>query len=48
MKIVNNVRPDRQTVLFSATFPRQASQRFIRLIIWYLLKILNSLKIRHY
>ncbi|PHZ07313.1 P-loop containing nucleoside triphosphate hydrolase protein [Rhizopus microsporus ATCC 52813] len=23
MKIVNNVRPDRQTVLFSATFPRQ-------------------------
>jgi len=25
MKIVNNVRPDRQTVLFSATFPRQVS-----------------------
>uniref|UniRef100_F1KTK0 Probable ATP-dependent RNA helicase DDX46 n=2 Tax=Ascaris suum TaxID=6253 RepID=F1KTK0_ASCSU len=23
MKIVNNIRPDRQTVLFSATFPRQ-------------------------
>lgn len=23
MKIVNNVRPDRQTVMFSATFPRQ-------------------------
>ncbi|CAJ0757219.1 17365_t:CDS:10 [Entrophospora sp. SA101] len=23
MKVVNNVRPDRQTVLFSATFPRQ-------------------------
>lgn len=23
MKIINNVRPDRQTVLFSATFPRQ-------------------------
>ena len=23
MKIVNNVRPDRQTVLFSATFPKQ-------------------------
>ena len=23
MKIVNNVRPDRQTILFSATFPRQ-------------------------
>ncbi len=22
MRIVNNVRPDRQTVLFSATFPR--------------------------
>lgn len=22
MKIVNNIRPDRQTVLFSATFPR--------------------------
>ena len=23
MKIVNNIRPDRQTVLFSATFPKQ-------------------------
>lgn len=23
MKIIDNVRPDRQTVLFSATFPRQ-------------------------
>ena len=23
MKIINNIRPDRQTVLFSATFPRQ-------------------------
>lgn len=23
MKIIANVRPDRQTVLFSATFPRQ-------------------------
>ena len=23
MKIIGNVRPDRQTVLFSATFPRQ-------------------------
>ncbi|VDN03008.1 unnamed protein product [Thelazia callipaeda] len=23
MKIVNNIRPDRQTILFSATFPRQ-------------------------
>ncbi|CAB3406902.1 unnamed protein product [Caenorhabditis bovis] len=23
MKVVNNIRPDRQTVLFSATFPRQ-------------------------
>lgn len=23
MKIVDNIRPDRQTVLFSATFPRQ-------------------------
>lgn len=23
MKIVENIRPDRQTVLFSATFPRQ-------------------------
>ena len=23
MKIVDNVRPDRQTVMFSATFPRQ-------------------------
>jgi len=23
MKILNNIRPDRQTVLFSATFPRQ-------------------------
>lgn len=22
-KIVNNIRPDRQTVLFSATFPKQ-------------------------
>jgi superfamily II DNA/RNA helicase len=22
MRIVNNIRPDRQTVLFSATFPR--------------------------
>lgn len=25
MKIINNVRPDRQTVLFSATFPRNVS-----------------------
>jgi ATP-dependent RNA helicase DDX46/PRP5 len=25
MKIVNNIRPDRQTVLFSATFPRQVN-----------------------
>lgn len=23
-RIVNNIRPDRQTVMFSATFPRQA------------------------
>lgn len=23
MKIIDNVRPDRQTVMFSATFPRQ-------------------------
>lgn len=23
MKIVNNIRPDRQSVLFSATFPKQ-------------------------
>ena len=23
MRIVDNVRPDRQTVMFSATFPRQ-------------------------
>ena len=23
MRIVQNIRPDRQTVLFSATFPRQ-------------------------
>lgn len=23
MKIINNIRPDRQTVLFSATFPKQ-------------------------
>ena len=23
MKIIDNIRPDRQTVLFSATFPRQ-------------------------
>ena len=23
MKIVDNIRPDRQTVMFSATFPRQ-------------------------
>ena len=22
-RIVNNIRPDRQTVMFSATFPRQ-------------------------
>lgn len=25
MKIIQNIRPSRQTVLFSATFPRQAS-----------------------
>jgi ATP-dependent RNA helicase DDX46/PRP5 len=25
MKIISNVRPDRQTVLFSATFPRNVS-----------------------
>lgn len=23
MKVISNIRPDRQTVLFSATFPRQ-------------------------
>lgn len=23
MRIINNIRPDRQTVMFSATFPRQ-------------------------
>ena len=23
MKIIDNIRPDRQTVMFSATFPRQ-------------------------
>jgi ATP-dependent RNA helicase DDX46/PRP5 len=26
MKIVNNIRPDRQTILFSATFPRQMEE----------------------
>ena len=26
MKIVNNIRPDRQTILFSATFPKQMEE----------------------
>lgn len=33
LKIVNNIRPDRQTVMFSATFPRQveiAARRILR------------------
>ena len=44
MKIVNNVRPDRQTVLFSATFPRQASKSLYDRLFGILFKYLNSLK----
>lgn len=42
MKIVNNIRPDRQTVLFSATFPKQMEalarkvlERPVEIMVWF-------------
>ncbi len=30
MRITSNIRPDRQTVMFSATFPRQVRRRILQ------------------
>lgn len=49
MKIVNNIRPDRQTVLFSATFPRQMEalarkilDKPVEILVCFILQILKS------